>query len=357
MVAWATRTMHSGESAYHQDHISESTHDRFGDLLFRHRDAQGMTQEDLAQRSGLSVRTISDLERGRTRKPHRRSLQLLARALGLNQAEIARFFRAQQERTEPRATADGFSGPVCEGAIERVLPRQLPMAALHFSGRCRELEKLSGMLGESARAAVMTTISGPAGVGKTALAVHWGHQVACHFPDGQLYLNLRGSDPAAPPMAPPEAVRSLLDAFQISPGRIPVSLDAQAALYRSLVAGKRMLIVLDDAGDAAQVCPLLPGSAGCLVVVTSRHPLTSLVATHGAHPIRLDKLAAREAMELLARLLGTKRVAANERAAAQLVERYGRMPHALCAAAADIACAHHRHLTLVELEAAGSRRR
>ena len=116
------------------------------------------------------------------------------------------------------------------------------------------------------------------GIGKTALAVQWAHQVADRFPDGQLYVNLRGFDPAGPPVTPAEAVRGFLDAFEVPAARIPVSLDAQAALYRSLLAGRRVLVLLDNAHDADQVRPLLPGSPGCGVVVTSRNRLTSLIA-------------------------------------------------------------------------------
>src|SRR5438093_13674261 len=117
---------------------------------------------------------------------------------------------------------------------------------------------------------VISAIDGTAGIGKTALAVHWAHQVAHRFPDGQLYVHLRGFDPTGSAMTPAEAVRNFLDAFEVPPERIPVSLEAQAALYRSLLAGRRVLVVLDNARDADQVRPLLPGSPGCLVVVTSR---------------------------------------------------------------------------------------
>src|SRR5262249_29212741 len=135
---------------------------------------------------------------------------------------------------------------------------------------------------------VISAIGGAAGVGKTALAVHWAHQVAEHFPDGQLYVNLRGFDPGGTPMTPSEAVRRFLDALAVPAGRIPVAPREQAALYRSQLADGRTLIVLDNARDADQVRPLLPGSGRCLVIVTSRDQLLSLVAAEGARPLSLD---------------------------------------------------------------------
>jgi hypothetical protein len=128
---------------------------------------------------------------------------------------------------------------------------------------------------------VISAINGTAGIGKTALAVHWAHQASHRFPDGQLYLNLRGFDPTGTPMQPAEAIRGFLDAFEIPPERIPLTLDAQAALYRSLLADRRVLVVLDNARDADQVRPLLPGSSTCRVVITSRNQLVSLVIQKG----------------------------------------------------------------------------
>jgi hypothetical protein len=149
--------------------------------------------------------------------------------------------------------------------------------------------------------------------------VHWAHRVAERFPDGQLYVNLRGFDPSGPAMTPAEAVRGFLDALGAAPHQIPVSLSAQVGLYRSLLAGKRVLVALDNAASAEQVRPLLPGSPGCLVVVTSRNQLTSLVAAEGARPLPLDLLSADEARQLLARRLGADRVAAEPGAVEDIV--------------------------------------
>src|SRR5262249_28803857 len=153
---------------------------------------------------------------------------------------------------------------------------------------------------ETGGTVVISAIGGTAGVGKTALAVYWAHLVADQFPDGQLYVNLRGFDPSGSVMDPAEAVRRFLDALQVPPARIPVGLDAQATLYRSQLADKRMLVVLDNARDTAQVRPLLPGAATCLVLVTSRNQLTSLIATDDARPITLDLLTDDEARQMLA---------------------------------------------------------
>jgi hypothetical protein len=149
------------------------------------------------------------------------------------------------------------------GADTRSAPRQLPAAVAHFAGRSGELSTLTGLLrgrAEVGGTVVISAVSGTAGVGKTALAVYWAHQVADRFPDGQLYVNLRGFDPTGQVMDPAEAVRRFLDALQVPPERIPADLDAQAALYRSHLAGRRMLVVLDNARDTAQVRPGSPWS-------------------------------------------------------------------------------------------------
>src|SRR5439155_14614273 len=161
------------------------------------------------------------------------------------------------------------------------VPLQLPAGVRHFIGRTEELERLSKLLAETSGtggAAVISAIGGTAGIGKTALAVHWAHQNADRFPDGQLYVNLRGFDPSGTPTAAATAVRGFLGALAVPPASLPDDVDAQVTLYRSLLSGRRMLIVLDNARDAAQVRPLLPGTASCSVLVTSRDALAGLVA-------------------------------------------------------------------------------
>jgi tetratricopeptide (TPR) repeat protein len=172
------------------------------------------------------------------------------------------------------------------------------------------------------------------GVGKTALAVHWANQVADRFPDGQLYANLRGFDPSGAPATPGEAVRAFLSALQVPVDQIPPGLAEQAGLYRSVLAGRRMLIVLDNARDPAQARPLLPGGGGCLVVITSRSLLAGLAATEGARLIDLGMLSEDEAAEMLARRLGQDRVVADPGAVAELAGLCGRLPLALAITAA-----------------------
>jgi DNA-binding SARP family transcriptional activator/Tfp pilus assembly protein PilF len=245
-------------------------------------------------------------------------------------------------------------GPELRGLQQRILagdpllpapsttppPRQLPPATRYFAGRTGELKALADSLDAvagSGHTVVISAIGGAAGVGKSALALHWAHQIAERFPDGQLYINLRVFDPSGAPLTPMDAVRGFLDAFQLPPAAIPASPDAQVGLYRSLLAKRRMLIVLDNARHAEQVRPLLPGGPGCLVVVTSRSRLTGLVASEGAHPITLDLLTEAEAGELLACRLGAQRLADEPAAVANLIKLCARLPLALSIAAARAA--------------------
>ena len=234
-------------------------------------------------------------------------------------------------------------GPDGATAMRAPVPRQLPVAARHFAGRAGALTALAGLAAEAggadgaSRAMVISVIEGTAGIGKTALAVHFAHQVAGDFPDGQLYVNLRGFDPAGPPMTPGEAIRIFLDALGVRAAQLPASLEAQAGLYRSLLAGRRMLVLLDNARDAGQVRPLLPASPGCLVLVTSRSQLTGLAAAEGAMPLALDLVTGDEAHELLAARLGGDRLAAEPAAAQELIGLCARLPLALAIAAARAA--------------------
>jgi DNA-binding SARP family transcriptional activator/tetratricopeptide (TPR) repeat protein len=229
-----------------------------------------------------------------------------------------------------------------------VVPRQLPAGTAHFAGRAAELAELvrmvdPGMTASAGAAApglgaiVISAIGGMAGVGKTALALHFAHLVAGRFPDGQLYLDLHGFGPSDDPLSSAEAVRAFLDALHVPPAQIPPGPQARGGLYRSLMAGRRMLIVLDNARDAAQVRPLLPGSGSCLVVVTSRRQVAGLAATDGARLLTLDVLSEAEARQLLAARVGADRASCEPEAIAELAELCGRLPLALSVAAARAA--------------------
>ncbi|HEY3906415.1 MAG TPA: BTAD domain-containing putative transcriptional regulator [Streptosporangiaceae bacterium] len=217
------------------------------------------------------------------------------------------------------------------GPAVRPVPRQLPPTMTRFVGRTFELHALDRMLeqAEASRTALIVAITGGAGVGKSALALRWAHELSGRFPDGQLYVNLRGFGPsAAPPIRPMRAVRGFLDALDVPPGRVPASLEAQVALYRSLVADKRILVLLDNASQADQIRPLLPGGSGGVAVVTSRNDLLGLAATDDAWPLPLDVFSAAEAGELL-RLRRPAEFADGACAATELIELCARLPLAL----------------------------
>jgi DNA-binding SARP family transcriptional activator len=229
--------------------------------------------------------------------------------------------------------------PTVETVRNVASPAQLPPDMYGFAGRDNELHQLDGLLaaaGDRSTAVVIFAVSGTAGVGKTALAVHWAHRVRDKAADGQLYVNLQGFDPTGSPVTPAEAVRGFLDAFEVPLERIPARFEAQVGLYRSLLAGRRVLVVLDNARDAEQVRPLLPGAPGCLAVVTSRNQLSGLVA-EGAHPLTLDLLDAADARELLAHRLGARRVAAEPHAVDEIITLCARLPLALAIVAARAA--------------------
>jgi DNA-binding SARP family transcriptional activator len=231
----------------------------------------------------------------------------------------------------------GNAGPAGPARPHEVPPpAQLPLPVRGFTGRQDALDTLDALLKSDDRAStvVISAISGTAGIGKTALAVHWAHRVADQFPDGQLYVNLRGFDASGQAMDPSTAIRRFLGALGVPAEQVPADVDAQAALYRSLVAGKRVLVLLDNARDAGQVRPLLPGSPAALTVVTSRNQLTSLVAAEAAHPLTLELMPVPEARALLERRLGPDRVAAEPAAVEQLIARCARLPLALSIAAA-----------------------
>jgi tetratricopeptide (TPR) repeat protein len=228
------------------------------------------------------------------------------------------------------------------------VPRQLPARTPHFVGRDDELRELTRMLDAAAPGGdtvAILAIDGIAGVGKTALALRWANQVAQRFPDGQLYVNLRGFDPSGAPITTAEAVRSFLDTFGVPADRIPVSAEGQAQLYRSLLAGRRLLVMLDNARDAGQIGPLLPGSAGCMVLVTSRRRLADL---EEAVPLTLNTLPPGQAKELFARLDPAS--SREPEAVGELVRRCGCLPLAIRLLAGRLR--HHPSWMVTDLVAA-----
>ncbi|MBP2330477.1 DNA-binding SARP family transcriptional activator/tetratricopeptide (TPR) repeat protein [Kibdelosporangium banguiense] len=246
----------------------------------------------------------------------------------------------------------------------RVVPAQLPADVSGFTGRTVYLEKLDKSLPTGSHLGIVT-ITGAAGAGKTALAVHWAHRVRHRFPDGQLYVNLRGYADGAS-SRPLDVLAGFLLALGVPAEDIPIDVDLAAALYRSKLADTRTLVVLDNAGDADQVRPLLPGGPGCMVVVTGRDQLRGLVALEGAHALTVEALPPTEAMTLLTRLLGD-RVTAEPDSAAELASLCGCFPLTLRVVAANLS-AHPQQLLadcvamlrdgdrLGALEVAGDRR-
>ena len=275
---------------------------------------------------------------------YQRLRQTLRTDLGIDPSPPLRQIETAILRQDPllAPSRPAIAPPLVRAAAP--MPAQLPPAVHAFAGRGDELARLDLALSRAASAnmgrnaaIVISAVSGTAGVGKTALAVHWAHRVAAHFPDGQLYVNLRGFEQDGTAMSPEVALRGFLDALGVPPERIPAGLDAQAALYRSVLDGKRALVVLDNARDTAQVRPLLPGAAGCLVVVTSRDQLRGLVTVEGAHPLIVDVLTAAEARDLLASRLGKQRLASEPRAVDEIITRTAGLPLALAIVAARAA--------------------
>ncbi|MGW6930954.1 BTAD domain-containing putative transcriptional regulator [Lentzea sp. NPDC054927] len=266
----------------------------------------------------------------------RRLRSVLVGNLGVDPTLALRELEARMLRQDP-----GLCPPPAPVTVSRPplpVPAQLPLEVRGFAGREPELACLDALLAQvNGPTALVAVLSGSAGVGKTALAVHWARRVAGEFPDGQLYVNLRGYDPSGLVTSSADAVRGFLEALGVPPQRMPVGADAQAAQFRSLLAERRMLIVLDNARDAGQIRPLLPGAPGCLVVVTSRDELAGLVGIEGAHPITLGLLTNDESRQLLAFRLGGDRIAAEPRAADEISARCARLPLALVVVAARAA--------------------
>lgn len=290
----------------------------------RRRRGAALSYRDLAAKAGCSHAVVGEYLTGRTLPPVER-FDVLVRLLGADAAEQGALATAR-DRVEDRRR-------VVTPSPSRGVPRELPPAVSAFTGRAEQLAELDRLLAQDqvAPSAPAAVVCGTAGSGKTALAVSWAHRAAHRFPDGQLYVDLRGFDPGEP-VSSHAALTSLLQGLGVAPEHIPSELDRCAATYRSALADRRMLVVLDNAGSAEQVRPLLPGSAPCAAVVTSRDDLAGLVARDGVRRLTIGPLAPPDAVALLRALIGD-RVDAEAAAAARLAELCGRLPLALRVAA------------------------
>lgn len=296
----------------------------FASLLHDHRLSANLSQEELAERAGLSVQAISMLERGVRSAPRASTIEVLAAALGLDEAQRQALIAAARRRP---ARPDLAAGQV---------PRELPRPPADFTGREAELAALCDLLDPATARMGLVVIDGMAGVGKSALAIQAAHRLvaAGAYPDGQLYVDLHGASPGLTPLDPQDILGRLLRSLGLDPGSEPRDVEEAAARFRSLVATRRLLLVLDDARAADQVRLVLPGSPSCAVVVTSREPLASVDA---ARTLRLDVLPPAPALELLARIAGEERIAREPAAATAVVRACGQLPLALKIAGARLA--------------------
>jgi DNA-binding SARP family transcriptional activator/tetratricopeptide (TPR) repeat protein len=282
-----------------------------------------------------------DGRQGEALGAYRQVRTLLVAELGTEPGAELRLLQQQILSCDP-ALGDSRPGAIDgsrPGAIDGsdhgrpAVPRQLPGTVRHFTGRSAELARLTGLLQRpgGSPSVVISAVGGTAGVGKTALAVHWANQVADQFPDGQLYVNLRGYDPGQP-VAANDALARFLRALGLPDASIPAEPDDRAARYQSLLAGRRILVLLDNASSAAQLRPLLPLSPACAAIVTSRDTLAGLVARDGAQRLDLDLLPAADAVRLLSVLIGD-RAEVDPAATTALAEYCARLPLALRVAA------------------------
>ncbi|MFI2347935.1 AfsR/SARP family transcriptional regulator [Streptomyces sp. NPDC019443] len=271
---------------------------------------------------------------------YREAQALLADELGVDpgpelQAMYQRVLRADPGLLGPAAPAEHAAVSLLSPKGELAVPAQLPADLAVFVGRETQLAEATRLV--PGGTVVISAIAGMAGVGKTVFAVHWARQIAHLFPDGQICLDLRGFDPDGVPVPPERALRTVLESLGVPPQSLPRDPSVLAAHYRTLIADRQILLLLDNARDAEQVRPLLPGAPGSLVIITSRNRLAGLIAKDGALPLHLDVLSPAEARDLLARRLGHRRVAAEPEAVDEIIELCARLPLALAVTAARAA--------------------
>ena len=306
---------------------------RFGSVLRQLRTHAGLSQEDLADRAGLSVRAIGNLERGRTARPFGRTIRLLADALGGGQDTLAELLAASS--ADAAAESESEEGPEPPRSPSHVIPAQLPSALPDFTGRHELLAQLRETLTSEDDAVAIAAIHGPGGSGKTCLAIKLAHELAEDYPDGQLYVNLRGSGSGSG--SDPLTAADVLTRFMRDLGMESQLLGADeaelSALYRSSILGRRMVVLLDNAADVAQVRPLLPAT-GCAVLVTSRIQLADL---EGARLVGINMLSDTDARELFTRIVGASRATAEQAATVRLLDCCQGLPLAVRIAAARLA--------------------
>ncbi len=290
----------------------------FGELLRRHRLAADLTQAELAELAALSEQAVSMLERGTRRRPRAETIHALSAALKLESADEEELFKAVRSR-------GAVATPAPEQRPATPAPWELPPTVADFTAREGELGSVSGALARAGQTSIRVVITGMGGVGKTALAVHASHLAAAQFPGGQLYVNLRGNDPGTA-LTSAEALGQLLRSLGVRHDAVPSGVDEMASLYRSRIAGRRMLILLDDARSVDQVTPLLPGDIGSATVITSRRFLATLP---GSLIVRLATFTEHDSIRLLSSVAGGPRVESEDEAARELWSLTGGLPLAL----------------------------
>lgn len=324
---------------------------RFAERLRNLTDKSGFTLRDLEKESKLSKSTVHNALQGKHFPRLATVIKIVNTCGGDPEQWRDEWAKVNELRRKPLAPDDN--------QWQQPPPRQLPATVADFVGRASELDILAKQLDKMAQGpsiVVITSIAGTAGVGKTALALWWGHHVSDQFSDGQLYVDLRGHSPNEPRQSG-DALAQLLGTLGVPAERVPGDEDERAGLYRSLLAGKKLLVLLDNAASPDQVRPLLPGSPDCLVVVTSRGELPGLCASNDARQIVLDRLAPEEAVELLRLIIGRARVDAEPDAAVEIARSCAHLPLALRVAAQQALASPQQTLTEISDQLATAQRR